>query len=208
MLFFNFVKIFTIVFFSSLYCSAQIPVSIVNMGENTSASNTGNYIIVDSTVFTLNLYDNQNNLIKSYSIGLGKNGMGKTKQGDKKTPIGTYQIIWKASRFWQTDGGYPIIDGQAFAGPDSMFTTDPKIGYDDEKLWTDSYGGQEAVVMCINYPNISDKLKNYTGDCIEIHATQLGGIGEYASAGCVRMNPADARDLYQYVTVGTNVIIR
>ena len=199
----NFIKVFTIVLFSSLYGSAQSPASVVN-----TVSHTGNYIIVDSTTFTLNLYNSQNTLIKSYPVGLGKNGMGKTKQGDKKTPTGTYEIIWKASRFWQTDGGYPIIDGQAFAGTDSIFTTDPALGDPDEKLWTDSYGGQEAVVMCINYPNASDKLKDYTGDCIEIHATQLGGIGEFVSAGCVRMNPADARELYNYVLAGATVIIR
>src|SRR5579862_6599194 len=121
-----------ILLFSGQYCYPQ-----------NSPDMLGNYIIIESKTFTLNLYNKQNNLIKSYRIGLGKNGMGKTKRGDKKTPVGTYEITWKASRFWQTDGGYPIIDGQAFAGPDSMFTTDPKIGYHDEQLWTDSYGGKE-----------------------------------------------------------------
>lgn len=174
----------------------------------TAHTHGDNYIVVRSATFTLELYDANNKLIKSYPIGLGRGGMGKTKRGDCKTPVGEYEIIWKASRFWETDGGFSIVDGFAFAGPNSMFTPDPAIGYDDEQLWTDSYGGKEAVVMCLNYPNESDVAKGYTGDCIEIHATQLGGIGEYGSAGCVRMLPTDARDLYNRVSVGTKVMLQ
>jgi murein L,D-transpeptidase YafK len=166
-----------------------------------------NYIEVHPSRFSLELKNSQNTILQTFPIGLGKNGMGKTQSGDNKTPVGTYKILWKASRFWESDGGYPIIDEKAFCGPGNIFTDDPEIGFDDERLWTDSYGGPEAVVMCLDYPNVSDVLNGYTGCAIEIHATQLGGIGEYSSAGCVRMLPKDARDLYNCVEEGTTVII-
>lgn len=169
--------------------------------------NPGNYIVIQGRTFQLELYDVNNQLIKTYPVGLGKNGMGKTKSGDKKTPVGEYEIVWKASRFWETDGGYPIEDNKAFAGRNNIFVTDPALGDPDECLWTDSYGGKQAVVMCLNYPNVSDLAKGYTGDDIEIHSTLTGGIGEYSSAGCIRMFPADARDLYNHIQEGAKVII-
>ena len=157
--------------------------------------------------YKMKLFDSAGKLIKEYPIGIGKGGMGKTKEGDKKTPVGKYRIIWMASRFAKTDGGYPIINGAAFCGPDNCFTTDPNVGYSSEQLWTEGYGGNEAVVMCLDYPNTSDKRKGYSGGCIEIHATHLGGIGKKSSYGCIRMKPSDARDLYNRVGIDTEVVI-
>jgi murein L,D-transpeptidase YafK len=169
---------------------------------------SGNYIVIYAYKYTLYLYNSQNKVVKSYPIGIGLNGMGKTREGDKRTPLGEYKILWKASRFAKYDGGYLIQDGKAFCGPDNIFTTDPAIGYPEESLWKDGYGGDSAVVMCLNYPNASDKGKGYTGGCIEIHATLLGGIGECSSYGCIRMYPEDARELYKLVNVGTKVYIK
>jgi len=166
------------------------------------------YIVVYGSEYYMKVFTSDGKLLKRYPVGIGINGMGKTRSGDKKTPVGEYEIIWKASRFADTDGGYPIKDGRAFAGPDNIFTTDPAVGYSSEQLWTDGYGGNKAVVMCLNYPNESDKSKGYTGGCIEIHATLLGGIEECSSAGCVRMYPEDARELYRLVKVGTKVYIK
>jgi len=168
-------------------------------------------IVVHGYAFRMRVYEKSGdkwNMIREYPVGIGKNGMGKTKSGDKKTPLGQYKIIWKASRFWKTDGGHPIIDGKAFCGPKNIFTTDPNVGYSSEKLWTSGYGGKKAVVMCLDYPNSKDRSKGYTGGCIEIHATLLGGIGKQSSMGCIRMRPADARELYNLVDVGTMVILK
>lgn len=164
-------------------------------------------IIIYGYKYKMKLLDSNGKLIKEYPIGIGKGGMGKTKEGDKKTPVGKYQIIWMASRFAKADGGYPIIDGAAFCGPDNCFTTDPNVGYSSEQLWTEGYGGNEAVVLCLDYPNASDKQKGYSGGCIEIHATHLGGIGKKSSYGCIRMKPSDARDLYNRVGIDTEVVI-
>lgn len=170
--------------------------------------NHGNYIVVHGSTFTLELYDQYDHMVKTYPVGLGKNGLGKTKRGDKKTPRGEYHIIWKASRFAATDGGYEIKEDRSFCALNNKFTADPRIGLSDEQLWTEDYGGEQAVVMGLDYPNEKDHARGYVGECIEIHATLHGGIGQFVSAGCVRMSPADARDLYQYVEVGTTVVIQ
>lgn len=180
---------------------------IITAGPS-SAQQKGDYIVIHGYKFKMRLYTAGGKLIKEYPVGIGINGMGKTRQGDKKTPVGTYKILWKASRFHKTDGGYPITDGCAFCGPNNIFTTNPDVGYSSEKLWTAGYGGKKAVVMCLDYPNVKDKAKGYTGGCIEIHATMLGGIGRQSSYGCIRMRPADARDLYNRVKTGTKVIIK
>ena len=185
-----------VIFCLGLFCS-----------QACAGDNSGNYIVIHGYDYVMYLYNSQDEVIRTYDIGIGLNGMGKTREGDKKTPIGEYEILWKASRFANTDGGYLIEDGRAFCGPDNIFTKDPDIGYSSESLWKEGYGGDEAVVMCIDYPNSSDKAKGYTGGCIEIHATHLGGIGECSSYGCIRMYPDNARELYNLVNVGTKVYI-
>lgn len=180
-------------------------------GSSSAQDRKERMIVVRGSKYRLYLYENKNEkwtLIKEYPIGIGRNGMGKTREGDAKTPVGEYRIIWKASRFAKTDGGHLIQDGKSFCGPDNMYTTDPKIGYPSESLWKAGYGGKSAVVMCLDYPTPAEKAKGFTGGCIEIHATLLGGIGKQSSEGCVRMNPKDARELYNLVDVGTRVVIR
>ncbi|MFO8016666.1 MAG: L,D-transpeptidase family protein [Candidatus Woesearchaeota archaeon] len=160
---------------------------------------TGHHIVIKGSSYRLWLYDGQR-LVEEYDIGIGSNGMGKTKQGDKKTPVGDYRIKWKASK---ADG--TIKDGRTWCKGNDLYYG--STGPSGEKLWTDAYGGDQAAVMGLNYPNGEDREKGYTGGCIEIHASKLGGIREKSSAGCVRMNPSDANELYNRVDVGTKVRI-
>ena len=47
------------------------------------------------------------------------------------------------------------------------------------------------------------------GDGVGIHGTtDIGSLGSAASHGCIRMDPADVRELYEWVPVGTPVLIR
>ncbi len=138
----------------------------------------------------------------------GLNGMGKTREGDKKTPVGRYRIIWMASKRGNNkrEGAREIIDGITWC-EDSKIYYGPK-GPADERLWTDAYGGDVAVVMGLDYPNEADKERGYTGDCIEIHATKRLKNGRLTpSAGCIKMFCKDALFLYNYVDVYTPVVI-
>lgn len=53
-------------------------------------------IVVDLSRSTLYLYENQNGearYVGDYYISIGKNGVNKVREGDKKTPIGVYYVI-------------------------------------------------------------------------------------------------------------------
>lgn len=167
-----------------------------------------NYVVVKSDTFSLELYNEEHSLLKSYTVGLGKGGMGKNKQGDMKTPLGEYRLIWKASSFWKEDGGLPIEAGRGYIGPDNAYSERPRPKKLDGPLNGEDYGGNSAIFMCLDYPNATDHLNGYTGFGIAIHASLKGGFGEFSSRGCIRMHPEDARELYTKLPVGAKVIIK
>ncbi|MBN1574586.1 MAG: L,D-transpeptidase [Deltaproteobacteria bacterium] len=138
----------------------------------------------------------------------GIGGMGKTREGDRKTPVGRYMIIWMASKRGdnEREGTQKIIDGITWC-EDSKIYYGPE-GPADERLWTDAYGGDDAAVMGLDYPNEADKGRGYTGDCIEIHATKRLKNGRLTpSGGCIKMFCEDALFLYNHVEVNTPVVI-
>ncbi len=143
-----------------------------------------------------------NQLVREYPIETGKGGVGKQRSGDHRTPVGDYEVSWMACR----DGakGHKIIDLRSWCKGNCFI--DAPTGPALEKLWTDSYGGDEAAVISINYPNIKDRHRGYTGECIHIHANKRvieGMMGK--SYGCIHMYPKDAMELYNVVDVGTPV---
>jgi hypothetical protein len=143
-------------------------------------------------------------LVSEYPIETGKGGVGKRKSGDHRTPVGDYEISWMACR--KGVKGHKIVDQRSWC-KDNCFI-DAATGPALEKLWTDSYGGDEAAVISINYPNTKDSQRGFTGDCIHIHANKriLDGMMK-KSYGCIHMYPKDARELYDIVDVGTPVKI-
>lgn len=141
-------------------------------------------------------------LIREYPADCGKGGLGKKRGGDHKTPIGDYEISWMASRTHSK--GYRIIDGRSWCKNNRFL--DASSGPALEKLWSESYGGLEAAVLSINYPNKKDSIRGFTGDCIHIHADKHHRDGMLKkSYGCIHLFPADANELYEFVDVGTPV---
>lgn len=173
----------------------------------TAFSFTENYVVIRPSAYILELYTDQDVCICSYPIGLGENGLGKTRRGDRKTPIGTYHILWKATSCWEQYGGLPILEGSSYCGTDNSFSPNYRDYLDDGAIWGNDFGGSEIFFMCLNYPNESDLEKGFTGSGIGIHGTLNGGIGEFSSAGCIRMHPHDARNLYGQLSIGSLVYI-
>ena len=154
------------------------------------------------------VYENTE-LIASYPCETGYGGMGKTREGDGKTPVGVYHIAWMASvevNRGNTDKGNPVIEGMTWCDETGL-VYGPE-GREEERLWTDAYGGDNATIMGLDYPNALDLARGYTGDCIEIHGSNRLVDGKLTrSAGCVKLLPGDAVDLYHLVDVGTPVVI-
>lgn len=180
-----------------------------------------------------------------FDVALGKGGLGKTREGDHKTPLGDYRIKWMVSRNGppkQNPGGltsflvegktYAVLDTELYVGdltdirvkvlPDGTRKvsedihdrpiTREEIGIaQGEKLWTDAYGGVQAYVMALNYPNKEDRAQGKTGSCIEIHASvklEKVGYEDYkGTLGCVSLYPAYAKRMYEHVNPGTPVRI-
>jgi hypothetical protein len=156
---------------------------------------------------TLYLYEGEG-LAAFFACETGLGGMGKAREGDMKTPVGRYAIIWMASKRGDNSrpGTHFIIDGQTWCDESRLYYG-PE-GPAGERLWTDAYGGENAVVMGLDYPNEEDVCAGRTGDCIEIHASARLKDGRLTpSGGCIKMLPADALTLYNRVSVGTPVII-
>ncbi|MEO8038063.1 MAG: L,D-transpeptidase family protein [Betaproteobacteria bacterium] len=72
-------------------------------------------IVVDTSRSSLYVFENRNGTpqyVADYYITIGKNGTDKVREGDKKTPLGVYQVtgslpISKVGDFYGT-GAYPI----------------------------------------------------------------------------------------------------
>jgi len=143
-------------------------------------------------------------LVREYPIETGKGGLGKQRGGDHRTPIGDYEISWMASR--NPDKGHRIVDERSWCRGNKFL--DAGTGPSLEKLWSEPYGGDEAAVMSINYPNAKELKKGYTGECIHIHSDKRAQDGILLkSYGCIHMFPKDANELYEVVDVGTPVKI-
>lgn len=143
-------------------------------------------------------------LVREYPIDCGKGGVGKQRGGDHKTPVGDYVISWMASR--NSAKGHRIMENKSWCSENKFYhgTTGPPL----EKLWTNSYGGDQATVLSINYPNPREQRMGHTGSCIHIHADKHLVEGALKkSYGCIHMFPADAIELYEMVDVGTPVKI-
>jgi L,D-peptidoglycan transpeptidase YkuD (ErfK/YbiS/YcfS/YnhG family) len=153
-------------------------------------------------------------VLHTWPIGHGRKGFGKQREGDKKTPLGSYYVTWMAARhepprpdkIERQRQRYQIKDRRAFCMHNrttnlSEFRRDK--GPRNERLWLRPYGGRYATVMALNYPNKSDQKSGRTGSCIEIHASyHLDG-----SAGCITLFPHHAVALYNCLAPQTRVEI-
>jgi hypothetical protein len=143
-------------------------------------------------------------LLRVYPISTGKGGIGKTRSGDHKTPLGDYEISWMASK--KSAKGHRIVNGTSWCA-NNKFYYGPD-GPPLERLWADVYGGEDATVLSINYPNASDRANGRTGDCIHIHAEKKIAEGSLReSYGCIHLYTEHARELYEIVDVCTPVKI-
>ncbi len=143
-------------------------------------------------------------LIREFVVDTGKGGLGKKTEGDHKTPLGMYEISWMASR--TSPHGLRIRERTSWCKENQFVYA--RSGPSMEKLWSDAYGGNQASVLSINYPNAKDMEMGRTGDCIHIHADKFhnGGVLR-KSYGCIHMYPQDASELYSMVTIGVPVRI-
>jgi murein L,D-transpeptidase YafK len=88
----------------------RVPKYLLQMGAEQKHA-----LIVDTRQSTLYVFENVNGLpqyVADYYISSGKNGTDKTREGDKKTPLGVYHVTANLPRAKLADlygvGAYPI----------------------------------------------------------------------------------------------------
>ncbi|MCA9319673.1 MAG: L,D-transpeptidase [Planctomycetes bacterium] len=146
---------------------------------------------------TLSVFDGEV-LIRRYDIGTGKGrAMGMLKKGSGSTPEGEYRIVRKAvrerifsqgSRFMEID--YPNID-------------DIETAF--ERGVIDASQFQSAISARRNGDPMPDSLP--IGDCLGIQGNHLLFMGANSTNGGVAMKNGDINDLYEYIPVGTPLVI-
>ena len=142
---------------------------------------------------------------------VGKNGIGKTKEGDKKTPAGTYNLTTpfgiKADpgaqmaytqvtkyHYWcgASDSGYynQLVDERL---------VDRKHTSSDEYLI--NYKGVYNYCLFIDY---NAEGTPHKGSCIFLHCT---GSNKY-TAGCVAIAESSMKKIVQWARSGAKIVVR
>jgi hypothetical protein len=130
-------------------------------------------------------------------------GCGKEEEGDRKVPLGAYQVESMISRDRVCGQGGDNVDGASFCDEHTNNLTQNRPEHDDyERLWSSGYG-ENGVIMQLDYPNKIDLAEGRTGSCIQIHGTTRM---DRASLGCIKMSDRHVLRLCQNLHV--DAIIR
>ncbi len=153
-------------------------------------------VVVHKSANTLELFDGPA-LFKTYACITGGHEGDKEREGDRKTPLGSFRIVFKnpQSKFHLSLGlDYPnhedadrglaagMITREQYDGIIEALSSDLSKEANQKKLWYTPLGGE-----------------------IFIHGYANGRTG---TAGCVALQNPDVEELYAVLPVGTPVEIR
>lgn len=156
-------------------------------------------ILVDKTDHVLTLYGN-GALLKSYHVELGDNGIGdKEVAGDHKTPEGTFYICEKLV----------ISPSDQYLGSRWMRLSYPNIEDAERGLHQGIIDRQaySSIVSAVNNSKIPLQRTGLGGG-IGIHGGSTPELGKNWTWGCVGLSNYDVEEFYNYVSVGTKVVIQ
>lgn len=148
-------------------------------------------IVIKKSKKKLFLYS-EKKLLRTYPIKLGLNPVGdKLRQGDKRTPEGSYYVCIKnpRSKYYLSLGlSYPSIE-------------DADRGLEQKLI---SKGDRDRIIERISKKSIPPWDTPLGGE-IFIHG---GGETWDWTYGCVALHNKDIEELYKVITVGTEVVIQ
>jgi len=139
-------------------------------------------LVVDTAKSTLYVFENHNGqarYVADYYVSIGKNGIDKFKEGDKKTPLGVYHVT----------GNIPRAKLNATYGKASEL-----------------YG---TGALPISYPNEWDRRQGRAGYGIWLHGVPFDTYSRppRASDGCVALTNEDFEVIARYARVGVTPVI-
>lgn len=138
--------------------------------------------VVDASKYTLYVFENDNGTpryVADYYTTIGRNGIEKLREGDKKTPLGVYHVTGNLPReqLTKTYGNLSSLYG------DGAFP--------------------------INYPNEWDRRRGRNGHGIWLHGVPFDTYSRppRASDGCVALTNEDLLAISKHVQVGVTPVI-
>jgi LysM repeat protein len=156
-------------------------------------------IVIDKSDHVLSVYAN-NQWLKSYHVELGDSGLGdKQVSGDHRTPEGSFYIAEKLT----------MNPSDEFLGARWMRLSYPNIEDADRGLNQGliNQATHDVVVNAYNYRQIPPQYTALGGG-VGIHGGSKPSLGKDWTWGCVGLKDEDVEDFYDYVGVGTTVVIR
>lgn len=156
------------------------------------------YIVIDTATQTMICYQ-QNDVLKTYLVSTGKNGLGE-EENSECTPRGWHAVY--------------AIHGQHYP-EDAVFVSRKWTGEIYSPALAKIYPDRDWIVTRIiqldglepgrNQGGRVDTLNRY----IYIHGTPNNNcLGSPGSRGCIRMANADVIELAEWVSVGTRVCVQ
>lgn len=138
--------------------------------------------VVDTSKYTMYVFENDNGTpryVADYYTTIGRNGIDKNREGDKKTPLGVYHVTRNLPRD-QLDRAY---GAQSALYGDGAFP--------------------------INYPNEWDRRQGRKGHGIWLHGVPFDTYSRppRASDGCVALTNEDLLAISKHVQVGVTPVI-
>lgn len=177
----------------------NMPLSQVLANENIKQGSNGMKIVVDKSDKTLSIYHNDT-WLKSYHVELGDGGSGdKQISGDHKTPEGTFYVCEKS----------------VLSPPDKYLGTRwLRLSYPN--IEDANRGLTNGIIDKTVYQQILSAIQNgkippqrtALGGGVGIHGGGVPELGSNWTWGCVGLTNNDVEDFFDYVNVGTPVIIK
>lgn len=139
--------------------------------------------VVDTSKYTLYVFENHNGTpryVADYYATIGRNGIEKRREGDKKTPLGVYHVTGNLPRD-QLSRVYGTAQSELYG--DGAFP--------------------------ISYPNEWDRRRGHNGHGIWLHGVPFDTYSRppRASDGCVALTNDDLLAIGKHVQVGQTPVI-
>jgi LysM repeat protein len=177
----------------------QAPVSLAGILDAKGLTNAALTIVVDKSDHVLSIYAGSQ-WLKSYHVELGDSGLGdKAVSGDHKTPEGNFYIAEKSV----------LNPPDQFLGSRWMRLSYPNVedagrGLDQGIIDQSTYN---TIVSANNNREIPPQ-STALGGGVGIHGGDAPTLGKDWTWGCVGLQNQDVEDFYNFVGVGTPVVIR
>jgi murein L,D-transpeptidase YafK len=139
-------------------------------------------LVVDTAKSTLYVFENRGGearYVADYYVTIGRNGIDKFREGDKRTPLGVYHITGYIPR-------------------EKLVATYGRL--------SELYG---SGALPINYPNEWDRRQNRAGHGIWLHGVPFDTYSRppRASDGCVALTNEDFETIAKYARAGITPVI-